>query len=437
MLSAGLNTGQAIAATETAMAVAKGTMGDAIPTAQLLATIYNTLGNKTADVKTEMTRLGDVLVATQAQYQIANMDALIQGMTYGVPAAVQFGMSVEQTAAAIGQLNSLGLQGSMAGTAFASSMSKMNKASKKLGFQIARTADGGVDFIGTIENIKAKFGDQLGLPKVQERMRKAFGQEGLRAITLLTSQTNALRAGYDGVSNSAGKMVAAQATIEDTTSQQMAAIKNQITDVAISFGTVLVPEIRKAMPKITAAMGMIGQNWDGIMTGVKAAAAAYLTVAVPTMMIKAATTIMAHPAIAAVAAAAAAATAAAAIVDQAQVNKQRERIRETGVRGDLIFTGSEGAAAAAAALDKEQAERRSRNAAAGRAAPTQAEVERSILPQPIAADVFTPEVAGNISITFANAPAGMQVGQIVTNSPDLGLTVKGDTGRNRTGSGGL
>lgn len=49
----------------------------------------------------------------------------------------------------------------------------------------------------------------------------------------------------------------------------------------------------------------------------------------------------------------------------------------------------------------------------------------------------TPEVAGNINITFANAPAGMQVGAIETNSPNLSLGIKGDTGKNKTGSGGL
>jgi hypothetical protein len=53
------------------------------------------------------------------------------------------------------------------------------------------------------------------------------------------------------------------------------------------------------------------------------------------------------------------------------------------------------------------------------------------------ASVFSPEVAGNINITFANAPAGMQVNTIETNSPDLAIGIKGDTGKNKTGSGGL
>lgn len=47
------------------------------------------------------------------------------------------------------------------------------------------------------------------------------------------------------------------------------------------------------------------------------------------------------------------------------------------------------------------------------------------------------EVAGQINITFANAPAGMQVNTIETNSPDLAIGIKGDTGKNKTGSGGL
>jgi hypothetical protein len=47
------------------------------------------------------------------------------------------------------------------------------------------------------------------------------------------------------------------------------------------------------------------------------------------------------------------------------------------------------------------------------------------------------ELAGTINVTFANAPAGMQVGTIQTNSPNVALAVKGNTGVNKTGSGGL
>lgn len=455
MLSAGLNTKQAIAATETAMAVARGTMGDAIPTAQLLATMYNTLGDKTADVKTEMTHLGDVLVATQAQYQIANMDALIQGMTYAIPTAVQFGMTVEQAAAAVGQLNTLGLQGSMAGTGFAAAMSKMNRASKLLRFDIARTSDGGVDFIGTIENIKAKFGDQLGLPKVQEQMRKAFGVNGLRAITLMVAEVDALKAGYQGVVGSSGAMAAAQRTIESSTSAQLTTIKNQMTDIAMSFGQEMLPEIQKAMPKISTAMNYVATNWDAVMTTVKAATSAFLVVALPSLLAKTATILMAHPAVAAVAAFAAGASVVAGEWEKSQKKRRNDYIASKGVDRGMIFEGAGGAERAMAALDAEQKRLIDKANAppqifTGDVAPTSGEViaftpEGAVVQGPGGKPVvvsggevagFT-EVGGSVRIEFANLPAGAKITEYKNTNPDVPLAIKGDTGRSRAGEGTL
>jgi TP901 family phage tail tape measure protein len=434
MLSAGLDSAQAIAATETAMAVAKGTMGETIPTAQLLATVYNTLGDKTKNVKLEMARLGDILVATQAQYQIPSMDALIQGMTYAVPAAVQFGMSVEETAAVIGQLNTMGLQGSMAGTAFAASMSKMNSAAKKLKFEIARTSDGGVDFVKTMENIKAKFGDQMGLPKVQEQMRKAFGAQGLRAITLMIPKIDDLKTGYEGVAASQGAMLAAQKTMEEATTTQLQIAKNNLSELSIKFGQVALPLVNDAIPQMIAGMDLIGQKWELVVAGMAAVTTAWLVKTLPPMMISSAQMIVAHPAIAGLVAAAAAAAAAAEIVESEQRKEHRAMMRKGNIG---VFEGPGGAQAAMAALDREQAAAVAAAGGESVLAERRLMAERSVIAPPVDASVFSPEVAGNINITFANAPAGMQVNTIETNSPDLAIGIKGDTGKNKTGSGGL
>lgn len=434
MLSAGLNTQQAIAATETALAVAKGTMGDATVTANFLATAYNTLGDKTAPVAGEMQRLGDVLVKTQQFYQIKDMQALTDGMTYAVPVAVQYGMTIEQASAAVGQLNSMGLQGSQAGTAFAASMARMNSASKKLGFEIARTADGGVDFVGTMENIRAKFGDQMGLPKVQEQMRKAFGQEGLRAITLMTAKIDDVKTGYDAVVDSQGAMIAAQGVMEQATTTQLQIAKNNLSELSIKFGQVALPLVNDAIPKMIAGMDLIGQKWELVVAGMAAVTTAWLVKTLPPMMISSAQMIVAHPAIAGLVAAAAAAAAAAEIVEGEQRKEHRAMMREGNIG---VFEGPGGAQAAMAALDREQAAAVAAAGGESVLAERRLMAERSVIAPPVDASVFSPEVAGNINITFANAPAGMQVGAIETNSADLALSIKGDTGKNKTGSGGL
>lgn len=115
MLSAGLAAKQAIAGTAQSLILAKGTKGDAATAGNLLAVMYNNMGNKAGNVTAEMTRLSDIVAKTQGQFQIANLGQLYEGMKYGIPIAKQYGMSVAQLATTIGQLNTAGLQGSMAG----------------------------------------------------------------------------------------------------------------------------------------------------------------------------------------------------------------------------------------------------------------------------------------------------------------------------------
>ena len=185
MISSGLDMRAAMAGTATAMTVAKATNGNAMEAASVLATVYSNMGNKTAEVTGEMSRLGDVMTRTQQLFKFANLGQLNEGLKYGVPVAKQYGMEMEQLSAVIGTLNDVGLEGGMAGTSLMASMRNINKAAKDLHFTIARTSSGGVDMIETIANIQKAYGDKMGLPKIQQAFQLAFGDEGVKGITLL------------------------------------------------------------------------------------------------------------------------------------------------------------------------------------------------------------------------------------------------------------
>jgi len=440
MLSAGLNTRQSIAATETALAVASGTMGDANETAQFLATTYNTLGDKTRPVTEEMKRLGDTIVKTQQYFQLPNIQKLTDGMTYATPIAVQYGMSLEQTATVIGQLNTLGLQGSQAGTSFAAAMSKMIPASKKLGFEIARTSDGGVDFIETVKNISKQFEGKMGLPETQVALQKAFGQRGVRAITLMVAKTKDLEKGYAAVMDSAGAMAAAQQTMEATTSSSIQIMKNNLADLSIQFGAVALPLVNDALPKITNAMNGIAENWDVVIAAMTIATSVFLYKTLLPMIVKSLAMISAHPVIALLLGVAVAAKAAAVLVEQDHKRRQREKMKgKEGVVG--VYSGAGGARNANKALDEIQA----RAVAAGGGAPTEADriaTERSIAPPVSAPNIFGgvgsgTEVGGEINISFANAPAGMRVNDVKSTNSNVALGIKGNLGASSVGSGGL
>lgn len=251
MASAGLNDIQAIYGTETALKVATATFGNHADAADLIATSYNNMGNKVLPVQSEMEKLGDIITRTQQMFQLKDLNQLSEGLKYGMPAAIQSRMEFAELNMVIGQLNNAGLKGGMAGTAFAATIRQMNKASKELRFDLARTSTGGLDFVGTMENIRKKYGDlSRASPEVQMQFQKAFGEEGLRSIILLNSKTQVMKKNLDAVKNSAGAAAEAQARIEGTELADWQITLNNIQSVRREFGMMLMPTIKELIPEV-------------------------------------------------------------------------------------------------------------------------------------------------------------------------------------------
>jgi TP901 family phage tail tape measure protein len=139
MGSAGLNATQAIEGTRAALGLATAAFGGATEAAGLLAMTYNTMGDRLAPIDVEMQRIADILAKTQQLFQISNLNQLGEGLKYAIPAAQAAGQSLEDVAAAVGTLSTFGLQGSMAGTALASMMSRLASAGEMLGLKWHKT----------------------------------------------------------------------------------------------------------------------------------------------------------------------------------------------------------------------------------------------------------------------------------------------------------
>lgn len=292
MISAGLDEAAAIEATKTAMGVATATMGDSTEAANLMAVVYNNMGDKTADAREEIARIGDTLTKTQQTFQFANLNQLTEGMKYAIPTALQYGSSLQEVSVIMGGLNNAGLQGGMAGTAWAATMRNLTKASKDLRFEIARTADGSVDFIGTLANIEAQYGSIKDLsPEVQEKFKQAFGDEGLRAVSLLLGQTEELSKTMLDVADAGGTVAAAQKRIETSGNAGYKILQNNIDALQISIGSALMPTLNAMLPKVIAVVDAIGAFADNnptlIETGLMIAGigTAILTVVAPILTV--------------------------------------------------------------------------------------------------------------------------------------------------------
>lgn len=277
MLSAGLNEVQALAATAKALAIAKATIGAGQETADLLAVAYNNMGDKSRDAGQEIGRMGDVLTKTQQIFQIKNMAQLGDGVKYATAAALQARMPFNDLMATVGQLNNAGLQGSMAGTALMATLRELPEAAGKLGFKVAYDKTGSLDFVQTLENIKAKFGDisKLTLGE-QVKLQKALGDEGARAIVLLARNMDEYRKNIDGVNDSLGATDEAQQKMESGAGQQMKIAMNNWMEFKRVFGTQILPVLKDMLPafkRLIEAAGAFATEHSGLVKFALAAAA--------------------------------------------------------------------------------------------------------------------------------------------------------------------
>lgn len=260
MLSAGLNQQASIEGTRQAMILARGTNGEASVAAQLLATLYNNMGDTTKDLRVEMTHLADVMAQTQAVFQIKDLNQLNEGMKYAVPAALQAGMAIEDTSTIIGFLNTAGIAGSQAGTSFAATMRMMGRASKDLKFEIVKTSDGGIDFMKTVQGIEKKFGPLGAMTdKNKQKFQDAFGADGWMGLALMLNDTDKLANNLAAVRDGSEGVAATMAAIKEGTSKSgLDILNNAWTELKVTLGDHLGPVIKDVQPALMNIIATLG-----------------------------------------------------------------------------------------------------------------------------------------------------------------------------------
>ena len=174
LLSAGLNGEDAMKGAEKVIKVAKITGGQSDLVASTMAT-----ASKNFNIS--MDRVGDVLAKTQLKFQFANFGQLSAGFDLVGASASAIKLPLEQTATLLGILNDAGITGSNAGTSLNAVLRQMGVASKKLGIEITRSADGSLDLVGFLKQIDNKT-KGFNLDKKAQIFQEIFGDEGKKGL---------------------------------------------------------------------------------------------------------------------------------------------------------------------------------------------------------------------------------------------------------------
>lgn len=215
----------------------------------------------------------------------AGFGDMSEAMSYVGPQAKAAGMSVQQTAAAIGELSNKGIEGQKAGTALRGILTSLvkvtpnaSKAFKSMGLSASDLKKDSNDLPALIDDITegTKGWDKADRNKA---IATAFGRENQSAMNaLLETGSGKLRALTKATEESGGATKKVAEDMMKTPAERLKRLQQQFEVMGISLGEKLMPYIEKGMETINDLADAFGdlspemQNFI-IKLGVGAAAA--------------------------------------------------------------------------------------------------------------------------------------------------------------------
>lgn len=263
--SAGLSESAARIGSEVTAKVATVTQGIPEQVGKVLAGTLNNLGDSIegAGVEEKIRRIGDVLTQTQFAYQIDNFGQLGEGMAEASAGAIAAGVSLDQTATALGILNSSMVTGSRAGTAFRAILRQLGKASEELDFEIVRDASGELDLLATLDGLRERLANIRDVDERDSVLQRVFGDEGKVGVVPLLEKLDDYRKGLDRLKGtSRGIVDKAYQDFLDSSGGKLKIMGHQIGLLAENFAGMLVPALGAVAPPLGEVFGWMGKMME-------------------------------------------------------------------------------------------------------------------------------------------------------------------------------
>lgn len=214
--------------------------------------------NTTAGMLKNTQRVTDSLTYT-ANATAAGFQDMGDAMTYVGPTAHAAGISLEQTAAAIGLMSNQGIEGSNAGTALRSALTRLMKPTKQniqgfqeLGVNVSAFKNHSLTLPQLLNQIK---NNTAGWTKEQRAaaIAMAFGTEAQAGMNALVSQGgDALQDLTTKTENAGGTTKKIAAEMNNTSKANMNQFKESLKVLATSIGEELIPHLTSAAKSLTS-----------------------------------------------------------------------------------------------------------------------------------------------------------------------------------------
>lgn len=234
------------------------------------------------------THAADVFAYAQANAN-TNVEQMGEAMKYLSPIAHALGWSLEESSAATMSLANSGLKGSIAGQAFASSLTRLAKPTKRMAGLMKKTGMEFFDAQGKMKSMPELVAEiEKGTKGMTEQQRSAalsilFGAEAYKHwAILLDTGSGKLKDMTKNLQNCDGTAEQMSKTMIDNLYGSIEIFKSGVSEVAIKLGNHFIPSIRKgvdALTKFVEGLGKIDPNKVEIFVKVAGTAVGILAVA--------------------------------------------------------------------------------------------------------------------------------------------------------------
>lgn len=256
MAMAGWKTGDMLSGIEGIMNLAAASGEDLATTSDIVTDALTAFGLTAED----SAHFADILAAASSN---ANTNVSMMGETfkYCAPVAGALGYSAEDVAEAIGLMGNAGIKSTQAGTALRTMMTKLQGELKLSGEALGEVtiqtanADGSMrelsDILANCRTAFSKMSESEAAAAAETLVGKNAMSGFLALMNSAPGDIDKLRNAIENCDGSAEDMAA---IMQDNLNGQLTILKSQLEELAISFGEMLMPVIRKV---VTAVQGFV------------------------------------------------------------------------------------------------------------------------------------------------------------------------------------
>ena len=193
----------------------------------------------------------DIMASTVSN---ANTSIELMGETlaYVGPVAGSLGIEMDDLSVAIGLMGNAGLKGSQAGTSLRAGLTNLVKPTKemknamgKYGVELVKNADGSVDLMGTMQNLRNVLGE-LDQTTQAQALATIFGKEAMSGwASIVNASESDFNKLTEAIANSEGSAKSMADTMMGGAKGALTEMKSALEGVAITIGERLTPFIEK------------------------------------------------------------------------------------------------------------------------------------------------------------------------------------------------